>query len=80
LAPARPPVRSSFTRSVYDVGGQRGERRKWISTFEGINDILFVIAISDFDQARREGATMSVACALRSVYVCIHECVCTTAS
>ncbi|KAF5297898.1 hypothetical protein FQA39_LY11883 [Lamprigera yunnana] len=39
---------------MYDVGGQRGERRKWISVFEGIGAILFLIAVSDFDQTLRE--------------------------
>lgn len=40
--------------SLTDVGGQRGERRKWISVFEGIESILFLIAASDFDQTLRE--------------------------
>lgn len=39
---------------MYDVGGQRGERRRWISVFEGINAVLFLIACSDFDQSLRE--------------------------
>ncbi|CAH1365544.1 guanine nucleotide-binding protein G(f) subunit alpha [Tenebrio molitor] len=40
---------------MYDVGGQRGERRKWIQVFDkGINAILFIIAASDFDQNLRE--------------------------
>ncbi|KAF5300873.1 hypothetical protein FQR65_LT09035 [Abscondita terminalis] len=39
---------------MYDVGGQRGERKKWISVFEGIGAILFLIAASDFDQTLRE--------------------------
>ncbi|XP_022903440.1 guanine nucleotide-binding protein G(f) subunit alpha [Onthophagus taurus] len=40
--------------SMFDVGGQRGHRRKWISVFEGIRAILFLIASSDFDQTLRE--------------------------
>ncbi|GJQ88585.1 hypothetical protein Trydic_g21010, partial [Trypoxylus dichotomus] len=40
---------------MYDVGGQRGHRRKWLSVFDGgIQAILFLIAISDFDQTLRE--------------------------
>ncbi|XP_018335773.1 guanine nucleotide-binding protein G(f) subunit alpha [Agrilus planipennis] len=39
---------------MFDVGGQRGERRKWIQVFEGIQAILFLIAASDFDQKLRE--------------------------
>ncbi|XP_045457655.1 guanine nucleotide-binding protein G(f) subunit alpha [Melitaea cinxia] len=39
---------------MFDVGGQRGERKKWIQVFEGINAIWFVVACSDFDQTLRE--------------------------
>lgn len=39
---------------MYDVGGQRGERKKWIQVFDGIEAILFLIAASDFDQTLRE--------------------------
>ena len=35
---------------MVDVGGQRNERGKWIRCFEGIDMILFVVAISDYDQ------------------------------
>lgn len=42
---------------MYDVGGQRGERRKWIQVFEGIEAILFLIAASEFDQQLREDQT-----------------------
>ncbi|XP_044746097.1 guanine nucleotide-binding protein G(f) subunit alpha [Coccinella septempunctata] len=42
---------------MYDVGGQRGERRKWIQVFEGIDAILFLIAASEFDQHLREDPT-----------------------
>ncbi|CAH1163336.1 unnamed protein product [Phaedon cochleariae] len=39
---------------MYDVGGQRGERKKWIKIFSGIETILFLIAASDFDLTLRE--------------------------
>lgn len=39
---------------MYDVGGQRGERRKWIQVFDGIDAVLFIIAASDYDQTLRE--------------------------
>ncbi|XP_047541306.1 guanine nucleotide-binding protein G(f) subunit alpha [Vanessa atalanta] len=39
---------------MFDVGGQRGERKKWIQVFEGIHAIWFVVACSDFDQKLRE--------------------------
>lgn len=36
--------------SVIDVGGQRSERRKWIHFFDDVNGIIFVAAISEYDQ------------------------------
>lgn len=31
---------------------QRNERRKWIHTFENVNAIIFVAALSEYDQVR----------------------------
>eukprot|EP01130_Rhizamoeba_saxonica_P015479 TRINITY_DN6957_c0_g1_i1.p1 TRINITY_DN6957_c0_g1~~TRINITY_DN6957_c0_g1_i1.p1 ORF type:complete len:343 (+),score=79.86 TRINITY_DN6957_c0_g1_i1:63-1091(+) len=36
---------------ITDVGGQRSERRKWISTFKGnIASVLFLVALDEFDK------------------------------
>ena len=42
------------TFMIYDVGGQRSERRKWIHCFEGVTAIIFVAAISAYDQVLLE--------------------------
>jgi len=42
---------------IIDVGGQRGERKKWISFFEDVTAVLFVAAISEYDQKLREDDT-----------------------
>ena len=39
----------SFYRMV-DVGGQRSERRKWIHCFENVTSIIFLVALSEYDQ------------------------------
>ncbi|KAJ9592990.1 hypothetical protein L9F63_015360 [Diploptera punctata] len=39
---------------MFDVGGQRGERRKWLPIFKLIVTTKFVISMSDFDQTLRE--------------------------
>lgn len=40
--------------NVLDVGGQRGDRRKWITLFDRVTAVLFVQDISSFDQTLRE--------------------------
>ena len=35
---------------MFDVGGQRNERKKWIHCFESVTAVMFVAAISEFDQ------------------------------
>ena len=35
---------------MFDVGGQRNERRKWIHCFDNVTACIFVTAISEFDQ------------------------------
>jgi GTPase SAR1 family protein len=43
-----------FSIRLIDVGGQKTERRKWIHCFENVTAILFVIALSSFDQWMEE--------------------------
>lgn len=35
---------------MYDVGGQRNERKKWIHCFEEVTAVIFVAAMSEYDQ------------------------------
>jgi len=37
-----------------DVGGQRNERRKWIHCFDGVTAVMFVVAISEYNQVLYE--------------------------
>lgn len=43
-------VLDSVTFKIFDVGGQRAERRKWISCFDGVTGVIFVAACSEYDQ------------------------------
>lgn len=40
--------------SMFDVGGQRDERRKWIQCFNDVTAIIFVTACSSYNMVLRE--------------------------
>lgn len=40
----------SLVYRMMDVGGQRSERKKWIHCFDNVTAVLFVVAISGYDQ------------------------------
>ena len=35
---------------MFDVGGQRSERKKWIHVFDTVHVVLFLVSISGYDQ------------------------------
>ncbi|KAI9314906.1 guanine nucleotide binding protein, alpha subunit [Dichotomocladium elegans] len=39
---------------MFDVGGQRSERKKWIHCFEAVTSIIFCVALSEYDQVLQE--------------------------
>jgi guanine nucleotide-binding protein subunit alpha len=39
---------------MFDVGGQRSERKKWIHCFENVTSIIFCVALSEYDQTLLE--------------------------
>lgn len=39
---------------MYDVGGQRSERKKWIHCFDNVTLIMFCVALSEYDQVLLE--------------------------
>ncbi|KAF9377538.1 guanine nucleotide-binding protein subunit alpha [Podila verticillata] len=48
-----------LTYRMFDVGGQRSERRKWIRCFEDVTAIVFLVAISEYDQLLLEDETVN---------------------
>lgn len=60
---------------MFDVGGQRSERKKWIHCFEGVTAIIFCVALSAYDLVLAEDEEMvrksppSYACVYVYLYV-----------
>lgn len=45
--------------AMFDVGGQRNERRKWIHCFDNVQCVVFVASLSEFDQVLFEDETQN---------------------
>lgn len=59
---------------MVDVGGQRSERRKWIHCFENVTSIMFLVALSEYDQVLVESANeVCVFTLLGNFFSFIHE-------
>ncbi|XP_041720197.2 guanine nucleotide-binding protein G(o) subunit alpha [Coregonus clupeaformis] len=44
---------------MYEVGGQRTKRRKWLSYFDCVRAVLFVVALSGYDMTLMEDRSMN---------------------
>jgi len=45
---------------IFDVGGQRNERKKWIHCFENVTSVIFVASLSCYDESLLEDETVNV--------------------
>lgn len=61
---------------IYDVGGQRSERRKWVECFENVHAVIFVAALSEYDQnlaeAKRQNRMKEALSLFESVVKNVH--------
>ena len=47
----------NITYQIFDVGGQRSERRKWLHCFDDVKAVLFIAALSEYDMTLTEDGT-----------------------
>ncbi|VVA11707.1 PREDICTED: guanine nucleotide-binding [Prunus dulcis] len=50
FSPVGENKKSGEVYRLFDVGGQRNERRKWIHLFEDVTAVIFCAAVSEYDQ------------------------------
>ena len=58
---------------MFDVGGQRSERKKWVHCFEGVHCLMFVAALSGYDQCLVEDKTAVSLALLRFWEIIFYE-------
>ena len=44
---------------MIDIGGQRGQQKKWIHHFDNVTAVLFVVSISEYDQFLEEDQSIN---------------------
>jgi hypothetical protein len=49
----------SLQFQMFDVGGQRNERRKWIHCCESVTAVIFIVGVSEYDQKLYEDETQN---------------------
>ncbi|KAF7817345.1 guanine nucleotide-binding protein alpha-1 subunit isoform X1 [Senna tora] len=52
FSPVGENKKSGEVYRLFDVGGQRNERRKWIHLFEGVTAVIFCAAISEYGEPK----------------------------
>mmetsp|Transcript_40652 Transcript_40652/g.69370 ORF Transcript_40652/g.69370 Transcript_40652/m.69370 type:complete len:429 (-) Transcript_40652:404-1690(-) len=58
---------------MYDVGGQRSDRRKWLDCFDNVTAVIFVAALSEYDQQLAEADNNRMKEALQLFYSVINN-------
>ncbi|KAH7709940.1 guanine nucleotide-binding protein G(I) subunit alpha 65A [Aphelenchoides avenae] len=51
---------------VVDVGGQKSERRKWITVFDNVNAVIFFAAVLEYDQLMAEDGETNICARLEN--------------
>lgn len=41
---------NNYNFHIFDVGGQKSERKKWTRCFEGVDAVIFVVSLSSYNE------------------------------
>jgi len=52
-------MKDHLTFRMFDVGGQRGERKRWIHSFDDVTAIMFIASLNEYDQVLAEDRSMN---------------------
>ena len=47
-----------LTYKLFDVGGQRSKRKKWIHYFKNVTALVFLVSLSEYDQMLYENESV----------------------
>lgn len=61
---------------MIDVGGQRGERRKWLHTLDDVFCVIFTVGLIEYQQVMYEDASMVRTCACAAARLLTHTMAC----
>ena len=54
----------NFRIHMFDLGGRRSERTKWICCFESVTSIIFCVSLAEYNQVLLEEKTEVISCFL----------------
>lgn len=59
---------------MFDISGQRSERKKWAHCFESVTSIIFCTSLSEYDQVVLEDKITVSILSIRLPYARTHDC------
>jgi guanine nucleotide-binding protein subunit alpha len=62
-----------LTYKLFDVGGQRSERKKWIHCFENVTALVFLVSLSEYDQMLYEDESVVCGFVLQTHFTLIYQ-------
>ncbi|XP_048039040.1 guanine nucleotide-binding protein subunit alpha-11-like [Megalobrama amblycephala] len=65
--------RGRLTMRIVNIGGQRGQRRKWIHCFQNVTSLIFLASLSEYDQLLENNKKNRMEESLSLFYTTIHS-------